>query len=136
MPRQKSAWHLGLLGNETIFFKVESLNRSGPARKMHVPTKWPPETYRCRLVPVELFESVRLGDGNDTILDFAITTVKRPGDQITLSGFGTDYTADVHDHMTQVGSNVVIDFNGADTLTINNTTTALLDANSAQFQLL
>jgi Ca2+-binding RTX toxin-like protein len=76
------------------------------------------------------------GDGHDAIIDFAISTTKRLGDQITLSGLGTDYTSDVHDHMAQVGKNVVITFNGSDSLTINNTTIALLDAHSAQFQLL
>ena len=77
------------------------------------------------------------GDGHDTIMDFTVNT-KKPAldDHINLSGFGTDYTTNVHSHMTQTAPNVVvIDFNGTDTLTINNATISFLDAHSTDFHL-
>jgi Ca2+-binding RTX toxin-like protein len=78
------------------------------------------------------------GDGHDTIADFT-TNKTNPtlDDQINLSGFGTDYMTNVHDRMTQVGKNVVIDFHGdgSDTLTIANTTISFLDAHKADFHL-
>ncbi len=78
------------------------------------------------------------GDGHDTVMDFIVNkTNPALDDQINLSGFGTDYMTDVHDHMTQVGKNVVIDFHGdgTDTLTIVKTTISVLDAHSSDFHL-
>ena len=78
------------------------------------------------------------GDGHDTIMDFTINA-KNPAldDHISLAGFGTDYTTDVHNHMTQVGTDVSIDFhgNGSDTLTIKNATISFLDAHHTDFLL-
>lgn len=78
-----------------------------------------------------------VGDGEDTIVDFAGDTMKGRklilGDKIELSGLGSEYTNDVHNHMTEVGGNVEINFNGTDKLTINNTTIAFLDAHSSAF---
>jgi hypothetical protein len=80
------------------------------------------------------------GDGHDTIMD--LTFDKKNAlldDHIDLTGLGlpNDYMASVHAHMTQVGTNVVIDFHGdgTDTLTIMKTTIAILDAHASDFHL-
>ncbi|GJL93439.1 calcium-binding protein [Hyphococcus sp.] len=58
-----------------------------------------------------------MGEDNDTITDFVAGGVE---DSIELFGFGTDYDTfnEVLDVATQVGSNVVIDFGGGDTITL------------------
>jgi Ca2+-binding RTX toxin-like protein len=57
-------------------------------------------------------------------------------DQFDLTGVsGLDSYADVQALMTQIGANVTIDFGAGDTLTILNTTIAMLDANQGDFLL-
>lgn len=80
------------------------------------------------------------GGGSDTILDltFKSKTAVTAGqdDHIDLSHWGlSDYATDVHNHMTQVGKDVVIDFGGGDTLQINHTTIAMLDVHHGDFML-
>ena len=78
--------------------------------------------------------------GADTITD--LTFVNKTGavnagdDRIDLRSFGfDDYLTDVHTLMTQVGSNVVINFGSGDSLQINSTTIAILDMHAADFML-
>jgi Ca2+-binding RTX toxin-like protein len=77
------------------------------------------------------------GDGHDTIMDLTFDkTIPANDDRIDLSGMGLfDYMTGVHDHMTQIGKDVVIDFHGdgTDILTILKTTIAILDAHQADF---
>lgn len=78
--------------------------------------------------------------GADTITD--LTFKSKAGvtagqdDMIDLTAYNfDDYTTDVHDQMTQVGKHVLIDFGGGNTLKINNTTIAILDAHANDFLL-
>ena len=77
------------------------------------------------------------GDGHDTIgnLIFDKTNNVLLDDHVDLSGFGTNYTTAVHNHMTQAGTDVLIDFGGGDMLTIVKTTIAILDAHASDFHL-
>ena len=79
-----------------------------------------------------------LGDGHDTIVNFTATAVPSAADDhIDLTGFGTNYTTDVHNHMTEINNHhdVLISFASGDTLTIVKTTISFLDAHSADFHL-
>ena len=79
--------------------------------------------------------------GADTITD--LTFKSKAGvtagqdDMIDLTAYNfDDYTTDVHDQITtQVGKHVLIDFGGGNTLKINNTTIAILDAHANDFLL-
>lgn len=78
------------------------------------------------------------GDGHDTIRNFLVNKSDAAlDDHIELTGFAVADYNDLHDLMTQVGQNVVIDFNGdgSDTLTIERTTISFLDAHSSDFHL-
>jgi hypothetical protein len=82
---------------------------------------------------------IRLNGGDDVIADlrFQNKTTVRVGkdDQIDLTALSfTDYS-DVHDQMTQVGKNVVMDLGDGNSLQINNVTIGMLDAHAGDFVL-
>jgi Ca2+-binding RTX toxin-like protein len=67
----------------------------------------------------------------DTVLDY-----QAGADQFDLTGVsGLSTYQQVHDMMSQVGSDVLINFGGGDSLRIKNTTIATLDANQGDFLL-
>lgn len=71
-------------------------------------------------------------DGIDTITDFQTTA---GGDIVLLSGFShVSSFADVLSHLTQVGSNAVLNFDAGQTLVFQNVSTSSLNSGDFQFQ--
>jgi len=92
-------------------------------------------TQRRRTKETQRLQST-LGVGDEvTTTSGMLGRITALDDQIDLTGFGTDYMANVHAHMATVGKDVVIDFGGGDMLTILKTTIATLDAHSFDFHL-